>query len=72
MDNDPAGRKLAGLVEEAVKQSGRADLVFRRDLPSKEGSDWNDVLKERAFGAAKNVQANSFPLVRVALLISSL
>ena len=45
MDNDEAGRKLAGIVEECSKSAARRDLRFRLDLPAQENQDWNDVLK---------------------------
>jgi hypothetical protein len=47
MDNDPAGHSLSKLIASAVETSGRSDLAFIEDLPEAEGSDWNDVLKER-------------------------
>jgi len=45
-DADGAGRKLAEVIREAVSsvaRSGRGDLIFRAQLPAKEGEDWNQV-----------------------------
>jgi len=46
-DNDPDGRKLAGTLETLVRDTGRGDLRVARDLPPREGQDWNDVLRQR-------------------------
>jgi hypothetical protein len=45
MDNDDAGRDLSALIERAVKDTGRRDLMYIDDLPEAEGADWNDVLR---------------------------
>jgi len=45
-DNDPDGRKLAGTLETLVRDTGRGDLRLVRDLPPREGQDWNDVLRQ--------------------------
>lgn len=42
-DNDDAGRSLAALIETAVADAGRPDIVFRAHRPSALGQDWNDV-----------------------------
>jgi len=45
MDNDEAGRDLAGQIEALAEQTGRVDLAILRHLPEGEGEDWNDVLR---------------------------
>ena len=44
-----AGRKLVEVIREAVSsvanRSGRSDLIFRAQIPDKEGEDWNQVLQ---------------------------
>lgn len=45
MDNDAAGETLAALIENAVRESVRPDLAYRRHLPANTGQDWNDVLR---------------------------
>ena len=47
MDCDAAGRDLSELIGQAVEQSARPDLSFRVHSPTKEGDDWNQVLKVR-------------------------
>jgi hypothetical protein len=47
MDCDAAGRDLSELIGHAVEQSARPDLSFRVHSPTKEGDDWNQVLKVR-------------------------
>ena len=47
MDNDAAGHALSAVIEAAVRDSGRTDLVFAEDLPAQPGADWNDMLKMR-------------------------
>jgi hypothetical protein len=48
-DADDAGRKLVEAIREAVSsvanRTGRSDLIFRAQLPTKEGEDWNQVLQ---------------------------
>jgi hypothetical protein len=48
MDNDPDGESLAAMIEQAVAESGRSDLHYRRHLPALPGADWNDVLRQEA------------------------
>lgn len=43
-DADQAGDDLAEMIASAFLQSGRNDLIFRRDRPER-GKDWNDVLR---------------------------
>jgi hypothetical protein len=45
MDADPEGRKLAGVIEQALAAADRPDIAFRVHLPADEGTDWNEVLK---------------------------
>jgi hypothetical protein len=47
MDCDAAGRDLSELINQAVEKAGRSDLSFLVHSPSKEGDDWNPVLKNR-------------------------
>ncbi len=42
-DADEAGGELAENVRGFVSETGRKDLFFRVSLPSREGSDWNEV-----------------------------
>jgi hypothetical protein len=44
-DNDEGGRKLADQIAAVVRDTGRKDLAVIRDLPEREGQDWNDVLR---------------------------
>ena len=48
-DADAAGRQLVEVIREAVasvaRRTGRSDLIFRAQLPAKEGEDWNMVLQ---------------------------
>jgi len=48
-DADDAGRKLVEVIREAVasvaRRTGRSDLIFKAQLPAKEGEDWNMVLQ---------------------------
>jgi Toprim-like/Protein of unknown function (DUF3991) len=50
-DADETGREMAGQVGELFQsltaETGRKDLSFRVHLPSREGADWNDVLRDR-------------------------
>jgi uncharacterized protein DUF3991/Toprim domain-containing protein len=46
MDNDEDGMKLAQLIEAAVAESGREDLVYRSHSPALPAKDWNDVLRK--------------------------
>jgi len=57
MDNDAEGIKLAALIENAVAESGRQDLVYRAHFPALPAKDWNDVLRAR-------YSNNSFPVAR--------
>jgi hypothetical protein len=43
-DNDEAGRKLAGMVEECFKGVSRSDLIFKPDAPAT-AKDWNQILQ---------------------------
>jgi hypothetical protein len=47
MDNDKAGHLLSGMIVSAVAAAGRGDLSFIEDIPSIEGADWNNMLKDR-------------------------
>lgn len=47
MDADADGRALAGMVEEALRETGRTDATFRRDEPP-QAKDWNDALRALA------------------------
>ncbi len=57
-DADPAGRKLANEVREAVaslaSRTERSDLIFKSHLPTQEGEDWNIVLQDRQLRAKEN------------------
>ncbi len=53
MDNDEAGRKLAGIVATALAESGRSSLTFRLHLPEQSGADWNNVL-QNSFSIARH------------------
>lgn len=53
-DHDEGGASLAAMIEQAVRETGRADISFRVHAPESPGTDWNDVLKARP----------SFPAVR--------
>jgi hypothetical protein len=48
-DADDAGRQLVETIREAVASvantTGRSDLIFKAQLPAKEGEDWNQVLQ---------------------------
>lgn len=48
-DADDAGRHLVEGIAEAVASvantTGRSDIIFRDQLPAKEGEDWNQVLQ---------------------------
>jgi hypothetical protein len=55
MDSDDVGHNLSGLIEKAVEDSGRRDLIFKADLPPRPGEDWNDVLR---------LKNHSFPTAR--------
>jgi Toprim-like/Protein of unknown function (DUF3991) len=48
-DADDAGRKLVEVIREAAasvaSRTGRSDLIFKVQLPAKEGEDWNQVLQ---------------------------
>jgi len=48
-DADDAGRQLVEVIREAVagvaNRPGRNDLIFKAQLPAKEGEDWNQVLQ---------------------------
>lgn len=45
MDADEGGRKLAAMVEKAVADAMRPDILFRSHFPVVEGADWNDMLR---------------------------
>jgi hypothetical protein len=48
-DADEMGRKLLDVIREAVAsvaRTGRSDLVFKGQLPTQEGEDWNMVLQK--------------------------
>lgn len=47
MDNDADGAQLATMIEAAVTESGRDDLIFITHFPSLPAKDWNDVLRQR-------------------------
>jgi len=57
-DADPAGRKLANEVREAVaslaSRTERSDLIFKSHLPTQEGEDWNIVLQDRQLRSKEN------------------
>lgn len=57
MDNDNDGRKLAALIEAAVLESIRKDLVFRLHCPVLPSKDWNDALRQSP--------SHSFPAARL-------
>jgi len=48
-DADDAGRQLVetirGAVASVANTTGRSDLIFKAQLPAKEGEDWNQVLQ---------------------------
>jgi hypothetical protein len=48
-DNDPGGHALADQIDALARDSGRADLAVSRDLPEREGQDWNDVGSRQRF-----------------------
>jgi hypothetical protein len=52
MDNDADGGKLAEVVREAVKLTGRSDLRFETHQPAG-AKDWNDVLRGNFLPAAR-------------------
>lgn len=52
MDADDGGRKLAGVIEEIAREVGQGKAVIK-DLPLKEGSDWNDQLKKCQLGRSE-------------------
>jgi hypothetical protein len=62
-DADPAGRKLASEVREAVAsmagRTGRSDLIFTAHLPMQEGEDWNIVLQNRQLRSEENRPGSS-------------
>jgi hypothetical protein len=51
-DADGAGHMLEAVVRLAVAavatETGRTDLIFNVHLPTREGEDWNQVLKEHS------------------------
>ena len=52
-DADEAGRLLVEVIRETAASvacvAGRSDLVFKAQLPVKEGEDWNQVLQTAVF-----------------------
>lgn len=48
MDNDEEGERLAALIENAVIESGREDLKYRRHSPSLPAKDWNDLIRPKS------------------------
>jgi precorrin-6B methylase 2 len=46
-DNDEGGRRLAEAIAAVVTETGRKDIRVVRDLPEREGADWNGVLQEK-------------------------
>lgn len=48
-DADEVGRKLVDAIRKAAasvaRRTGRSDLIFKAQLPAKEGEDWNLVLQ---------------------------
>lgn len=60
-DADDAGRQLVDVIREAVARvahrTGRSDLIFKEQLPAKEGEDWNLVLKKARMVARPASQA---------------
>lgn len=46
MDADDAGRKLAALVQNAVREVDHPDIAFRLHFPDTEGCDWNDQIRQ--------------------------
>lgn len=44
-DNDEGGRELAAAMAALVGETGRQDIHGVRDLPQREGDDWNAVLQ---------------------------
>jgi Toprim-like/Protein of unknown function (DUF3991) len=57
MDSDDEGTKLAALIENAVAESGREDLVYKAHFPALPIKDWNDVLRQG--------RSNFFPAARL-------
>jgi hypothetical protein len=55
-DNDEGGHKIAEEIEAIALASGREDLAVIRDLPEREGQDWNDVLRVGKSAAAPALQ----------------
>ena len=45
-DHDQGGYELAEKIEAIAKEAGR---VFKAHIPSKQGEDWNDILKNTPF-----------------------
>lgn len=45
MDNDTAGRDLAGQIEDLYSSAGCSEIAFRIDCPPTAGQDWNDALR---------------------------
>ncbi len=57
MDNDADGAALAEIIGNAVKNSGRNDLVYKAHFPPLPLKDWNDALRQ-------NRSISSFPAAR--------
>lgn len=49
-DNDQSGTELAEDVKLAVQNTQRDDLVFSIHQPEGVGADWNDIIRQCAFG----------------------
>jgi hypothetical protein len=47
MDNDADGVQLSAMIEAAVTESRREDVIFIAHSPSLPAKDWNDVLRLR-------------------------
>ncbi|AXC15970.1 hypothetical protein ACPOL_6760 (plasmid) [Acidisarcina polymorpha] len=56
VDNDADGAQIAAIIEMAVTESGREDLIYRAHFPPLPIKDWNDVLRQS--------RQSSFPAAR--------
>ena len=58
-DADEVGRTLVDVIREAAasvaRRTGRSDLIFKAQLPAKQGEDWNLVLQNGGLGAAPGI-----------------